>query len=323
MKRSAPAKSRHIDIEEKNILQEVLTDPVIEDFEIVKVITKTQKGHNVRPAMVRLAVHKKSGKYCILKSIIMKECKDRDRAHFFTERQLLREISSPFGVKYLGTFASSRQAYIILEYIPGKEMFVYTSNHLLNETYIRFYVAQILLFLETLQSKGAIHRDIKTENILLSNDGYIRVIDYGYARYIPKEQLSDTCGTWQYLCPQKFWRTTYSEASDMWSLGILIFEMFRGVTPFGNACTYMDLSRRYFCEENLWRHVEFKGIPPLAQDLIKRLCVVKPADRLTAVAAKSHAWFEGIDWKAIFEKRVPPPSVDKLNAKLMEKQRKK
>lgn len=102
-----------------------------------------------------------------------------------------------------------------------------------NEQTVRFYAAQIILALGYLHERGIIHRDLKLENILVGQDGYLRLIDYGLAKMTKGDELATTfCGTPEYLAPEMVAQTGHDFGVDWWAVGIMMYELLVGVTPF-------------------------------------------------------------------------------------------
>jgi serine/threonine protein kinase len=153
-----------------------------------------------------------------------------------------------------------------------------------------------------------IHRDIKPENILLSKDGHVKLADFGWSNVMVDAGLRATfCGTPDYLAPEMIRGDGHSESLDMWQMGVLLYEMAIGKSPFGSS------SQQQTCKLILRLDIRFPSSTlPDVRDLILKLCRLKPKERLTAVQAKQHH-FVTTNYNAPVAEQVqevpPRPSV--------------
>ena len=120
-----------------------------------------------------------------------------------------------------------------MDYIKGKELFdVIRDIGLLNKEQSQFYIGSIMLALKYLHEKRIIFRDIKPENIMVLESGFIKLIDFGAAKHI-KERTNTIIGTPQYMAPEVILGDQYSFEVDYWSVGCCLYEFIYGEVPFG------------------------------------------------------------------------------------------
>lgn len=281
---------------------------------------------------VELAVYIKESKYVALKILDKKEYERNDFvAHAFSEKQMLRQVESPFKIKYLGSFQTRKYLFLVTEYVEGQRLIdLIQKTKGFDEDTCRFYAAQLVLFLETLHSKHALFRDFKPENILVSHsDRYLKVIDFGYSTYLDEKTgyRKTFCGTLEYNCPEKVQGFPYNYASDIWSFGILLFVMLcdkfpssqrkedlpkngNGNGKLAGGLPHMKRLHREIPELLALYFKDRKQKLPLSehiQELVSSMLSFDPERRPTISKVKQHRWFHGMDWKALAEKKIIPP----------------
>ena len=152
------------------------------------------------------------------------------------EKNIMLECEHPFlcGMDYL--FQNDLRLYFVMPFIRGAELYkVFIQQKRFSEKTVKFYATQIILGLGYLHQRGIAHRDLKLENILLDHDGYIKLIDFGLAKMLRDDELTSTiCGTPEYMAPEVLDQSGHDLSVDWWAVGILLYEMLIGVTPFWN-----------------------------------------------------------------------------------------
>jgi serum/glucocorticoid-regulated kinase 2 len=199
----------------------------VEDFDFIKVIGK---GYFGKVSQVK---YKEDNNIFALKTLKKNKLKEAKQIqHTKTERKILEFVNHPFIVSLKFAFQSDTKLYLVMDYYNGGELFYHLrKNKRFNEEQAKFYLAQIILAIEFLHKNKVIYRDIKPENIILDNKGYIKLTDFGLA----KEDVSDEvgtqtfCGTPEYLAPEIIRGDKYGKSVDIWCMGILLYEMLFGL----------------------------------------------------------------------------------------------
>uniref|UniRef100_A0AC34F986 Uncharacterized protein n=1 Tax=Panagrolaimus sp. ES5 TaxID=591445 RepID=A0AC34F986_9BILA len=262
---------------------------------------------------VELTRHKVTGHYYAIKSLYIPTIvQKRQVDHVHNEKRVLNRLSHPFIVKLYDTAKDSRNLYMIMEFLAGGELFSYLRmSKSFPSGMVKFYAAEIVLALSYLHSLMIAYRDLKPENLMMTHDGHIKLTDFGFAKEIHNKSYT-VCGTPEYLAPEVISRRGHNHSVDWWSLGVLIYELMTGITPFpGNSAAEVQKSI-----ENTNGLVEFpkKTFSQNAKNIVIHLLKCNPKDRLGFGAngsdeVKRHPWFETCDWDGMLNKAIQPPLV--------------
>lgn len=230
------------------------------------------------------------------------------------EKNILSRQKHPFIVDLKYAFQTSYKIYLIMEYIPGGELFrLLKKIKRFNEEIAKFYLCEVLMAVEFLHKKmNVIYRDLKPENILLTEKGHIKITDFGLSRKIDGKAYT-MVGTIEYLAPEVIKNIGYSYAVDYWGLGILLYEMLSGYPPFTAPHRNFHEIERLILENKPFFPTYFSKE---AIDLIKKLTESSPEKRLGARSVneiKDHAFFKGVNWSDILNLKVVPPFTAKNN----------
>jgi cGMP-dependent protein kinase len=189
-------------------------------------------------------VHNTKNIYAI-KAISRKDAEKRHilAKYFQSERKIMLTIDHPFIIKLVKTMKNDKYCFYLMEFINGKNLDDILSERKLfkniNET--RFYIASVVLILEYLHKKNIAHRDLKPSNMMIDNNGYLKLIDFGTSKII-NDFTNTIIGTPHYIAPEILQGKGYSLSSDIWSMGICMYEIFYGIYPFGqNAYDILDI----------------------------------------------------------------------------------
>merc|ERR1719359_130985 len=205
------------------------------------------------------------------------------------EIEILRSLRHPRIVEAHWDFRDSTHIYLGMQFAQGGGMFDLLSRagkFSYEKSAQYFYeVCDALEYLHGLP-EPVVHRDIKPENILMDKDGHVKLADFGWSNIMDNANLRVTfCGAPDYLAPEMIRGEGHNTSLDMWEMGVLLYEMTVGKSPFGAS------NQEQTCRLILKVDLRFPATYDKdAQDLVRNLCKLKPKDRLSAAKSKQHAF---------------------------------
>ena len=210
---------------------------------------------------------------------------------FRREVFIMYELSHPHIIKLYNHFEDEKFFYLIMELADGGNLFhkLYREKCFLERNAAQYF-REVVLAVEYLHSHvpAIIHRDIKPENIILDKDGRIKLTDFGWSNYYSTDNPTlryTMCGTPEYLPPEIVNESGHNTGADIWCLGILLFEMLTGTTPFvskGKDQMLVNIANA---------KAKFPlAMPPLVKELISKMIEKDPNKRISAKEIKAHAW---------------------------------
>ncbi|XP_035291843.1 cGMP-dependent protein kinase 2 isoform X1 [Anguilla anguilla] len=253
-----------------------------------------------------------------LKCIKKKHIVDtRQEEHIHSERRILAEATSPFIVKLYRTFKDTKYVYMLLEACLGGEIWsLLRDRGSFDENTAKFCVGCVTEAFDYLHRNGVLYRDLKPENLMLDAEGYIKLVDFGFAKKIGCGQKTWTfCGTPEYVAPEIILNKGHDISVDFWSLGILVFELLTGNPPFTGTDQMMTYTL-------ILKGIEKMEIPKRItrrpEDLIRKLCRQNPAERLGNLKngitdIKKHRWFNGFNWEGLKVRKLKSPLKRELS----------
>ncbi|EGR32201.1 protein kinase domain protein [Ichthyophthirius multifiliis] len=239
------------------------------------------------------------------------------------EKKILMKSNCPFIVKLVQSFQTQKKLYIIMQYMPNGDLYsVLQKVKKFDEHTSRFIIAEVVLGIQYLHEKQqSMYRDLKPENILISQNGHIKLADFGLAKEFANEKEKENAllVTPYYLAPEVVQKQPYDKNIDLWTLGVLTYELLCGLPPFGlqgSKTLYEEIVRNqpiytypFFSEQSL--------------DFIKKLLQNDPQQRLGSKgfdSLKKHPFFEKINWEKLAKRQIEAPLCKYLSKKKMERQ---
>jgi len=293
----------------------------LDDFELLRVIGR---GSYAKVLMVELKETKRVYAMKVIKKELISEDEDIDWIQ--TEKHVFEMASNyPFLVGLHSCFQTISRLIFVIEYVSGGDLMYHMQRQRrLPEDHARFYSAEIILALHHLHERGIIYRDLKLDNVLIDMEGHIKLTDYGMCKEGLKkgEKTSTFCGTPNYIAPEMLRGEDYDYSVDFWALGVLMFEMLAGRSPFdvvGSAENPDQNTEDYLFQVILEKTIRIpRSLSVKAASILKGFLNKNPIERLGCDVDRgfeeiiSHPFFRAVDWEQLEAKQISPPYRPRL-----------
>lgn len=219
--------------------------------------------------------------------------------------QIYKKLNQQYTLNFISCYSKDpKHLYFLFEQPLGEEFTTFmTSKKEFNDDEAKFYISQLVLGIDFLHSKNILYRNLKPETILITMNGYIKLVDFTYAR-ITQNKCYTIIGRPQYLAPEIILSKGYRQGADWFSLGVLCYEMLVGENPYVDEDPFMIYSKIIKGKVKYPSHLDkdankfLSGL--LATDPNKRLGCL----RNNVMDIINHKWFKGFSWEDIADMKA-------------------
>lgn len=317
----------------------------IREFESLDIIGRGAFGE------VRVCRHKETGDIVAIKKMKKDDMHTKNQIlHIRTEKEILQINKSEWVVQLKYSFQDDYFLYLVMEFLPGGDfMSLLMKKDILSEPEAKYYIAMLILAVESVHKLNCIHRDLKPDNLLICKDGSIKLSDFGLSKmadkvFFPISETKDstndntntnsnsmsytkdeikklrknrllaysTVGTPDYIAPEVFGQAGYGMEVDWWSVGVILFEMLVGYPPFFSE-NPADTCQKIVKWTKYFSIPVDANLSMEADSLIRKLCT-HSEQRLGNKGVdeiKKHPFFRNFDWNKVHEMKAPfIPDID-------------
>jgi len=250
-------------------------------------------------ATVHPCVNLETGKKCAVK-VIKRSNTSENRLSL--EISILKQIKGhPNVVGLYDCFCTNTEVKLVMEYVSGGELFDYlVESGPYSEQSAAYHMRRIVSAVEFLHRNEIVHRDLKPENLLLTSKdpkyAEVKVADFGLARICNESVMQTVCGTWAYCAPEvRNDPMGYGPKVDVWSLGVILYVVLAAYHPFDPKGTADEDELWYHAENGIYNFADpiWQSISADARDLIQKMLIIEPSNRLDAAGVLAHPWITG------------------------------
>ncbi|XP_036750605.2 serine/threonine-protein kinase PAK 4 isoform X1 [Manis pentadactyla] len=248
--------------------------------------------------IVCIATVRSSGRLVAVKKMDLR--KQQRRELLFNEVVIMRDYQHENVVEMYNSYLVGDELWVVMEFLEGGALTDIVTHTRMNEEQIAAVCLAVLQALAVLHAQGVIHRDIKSDSILLTHDGRVKLSDFGFCAQVSKEvpRRKSLVGTPYWMAPELISRLPYGPEVDIWSLGVMVIEMVDGEPPYFNE---PPLKAMKMIRDNLPPRLKnLHKVSPSLKGFLDRLLVRDPAQRATAAELLKHPFLT---------KAGPPASI--------------
>nr|CAA73558.1 Protein kinase C-related kinase (PRKSD) [Suberites domuncula] len=271
---------------------------------------------------VLMAEDKKTKELVAIKVLKKGDIVARDEVDsLMSEKRIFETVNSirhPFLVNLHSCFQTEQHVCFVMEYACGGDLMMHIHQDIFKEPRACFYAACVVLGLQYLHEKGIVYRDLKLDNLLLDKDGYVKIADFGLCKegMWHGTRTSTFCGTPEFLAPEVLTDVSYTRAVDWWGLGVLIYEMLVGESPFPGEDEEEVFDSIVNDDVRYPRFLSSEAI-----SIMRKLLRRNPEKRLgaserDAMDIRKQPFFRHIDWDKLYHKDIQPPFKPVLRSRL-------
>ncbi|XP_041090585.1 serine/threonine-protein kinase PAK 4-like [Polyodon spathula] len=236
--------------------------------------------------IVCIATVKTNGKLVAVKKMDLR--KQQRRELLFNEVVIMRDYHHENVVEMYNSYLVEDELWVVMEFLEGGALTDIVTHTRMNEEQIATVCLSVLKGLSVLHTQGVIHRDIKSDSILLTHDGRVKLSDFGFCAQVSKEvqRRKSLVGTPYWMAPELISRLPYGPEVDIWSLGVMVIEMVDGEPPYFNE---PPLKAMKMIRDNLPPKLKnLHKVSPLLKGFLDKLLVRDPTQRATANELLKH-----------------------------------
>uniref|UniRef100_A0A8C1PNN4 non-specific serine/threonine protein kinase n=1 Tax=Cyprinus carpio TaxID=7962 RepID=A0A8C1PNN4_CYPCA len=240
--------------------------------------------------IVCIATEKHSGKQVAVKKMDLR--KQQRRELLFNEVVIMRDYHHENVVDMYNSYLVSDELWVVMEFLEGGALTDIVTHTRMNEEQIATVCLSVLKALSYLHTQGVIHRDIKSDSILLTSDGRIKLSDFGFCAQVSKEvpKRKSLVGTPYWMAPEVISRLPYGTEVDIWSLGIMVIEMVDGEPPYFNEPPLQAMRR---IRDNLPpRLKDSHKVSSVLRVFLDLMLVREPSQRASALELLQHPFLK-------------------------------